>query len=298
MLRTVPLLAGLAATVFVAAASGGVAPMPVRPLPLPGAPTAAPADSDTDDVTYDSGPARYIDKLKMWQMTGGVTLQQGDTHMKTNAALVNLDKDLSALSAKSLAPVHLYDDQNDVTADHGTIDFKTHVATLTDHITLIARPGKAKPGSLQDQSKDPSTMTCETILYDYKRKLGKIPGALTIRQKDRVLTADSGSYDGNAKTVTLVGHVHGRQTDGSVISTDKLIAGIAEDAQWIYIPGPIHAILKVKKDDTGTSPAGGKPSAPAEPAPPPDLPLPPDNTPPSAPSAGAAASPPTAAPSP
>ena len=35
-------------------------------------------------------------------------------------------------------------------------------------------------------------MTCEKMIYDYRRKTGQVPGPLTIRQKDRVLTADSG----------------------------------------------------------------------------------------------------------
>jgi lipopolysaccharide export system protein LptA len=270
----------LLASVAMLAASGAAPESPPSTAPSSPAASATGSSADDDSVTYDSGPARYIDKLKQWEMTGGVTLNQGDTYLKTDAALVNLDKDLSAESARSLAPVHLYDDQNDVTADHGVIDFKTHIATLTDHITLIARSDKAPVGSLQSQSKTPATMTCDTIIYDYRHKTGRIPGSLTIHQKDRVLTADSGTYDGTAKTVTLVGHVKGTQSDGSVMSTDRLVACIDDNNQWIYIPGPIHAVFKVTKQENGDTAGSGATvhQSPSQPAQPPDLPLPGDTT--------------------
>ena len=241
-------------------------PMPVT---LPPQPAAA---SDDETVSYESGPARYLDKQKMWQMTGGVKFTQSDAHLDTNAALVNLDKDLKAKSAKSLAPVHIYDTLNDLTGDHGFLDFTSHVATLNDHITLIARPRtNAKAGSPQSQIKDPATLTCEVMTYDYRKKMGTVPGPLVVHQKDRILTANSGIYNGKDKTVTLVGNVHAKQGDGNEIFAQKMTVGIEEGNEWIYIPGPIRGAFKSQKDD---KPAPTKPAEPAPGAPPPDLPLP------------------------
>jgi len=247
---------------------GTIQPMPVSPP----APVSQPADETEDTVSYESGPARYLDKQKLWQMSGGVKFSQSDTHLDTQAALVNLDSDLKAISAKSLASVHVYDSQNDLTGDHGFLDFTKHLATLKDHITLIARPGgKNSGGSLKSQVKDPATMTCDVMTYDYRKKTGTVPGALVIHQTDRVLTADSGVYNGNDKTVTLIGNVHAKQGDGNEVFAAKMIAGIEEGNEWIFIPGPITGKLKPKKDKPTTNTVE---PPPAQAAPPPDLALP------------------------
>ena len=238
---------------------------------MPVGPPRAAAEPD-DTVSYESGPARYLDKQKLWQMSGGVRFSQSDTHLDTQAALVNMDSNLKAVSAKSLSSVHVYDSQNDLTGDHGFLDFTRHLATLRDHITLIARPGgENSRGSLTSQAKDPATMTCDVMTYDYRKKTGTVPGPLVIHQTDRVLTADSGVYNGNDKTVTLIGNVHAKQGDGNEVFAAKMIAGIDEGNEWIFIPGPIKGAFKPKKDKPAANPA-----SPAQPqaAPPPDLALP------------------------
>jgi len=265
---------------------GGVAPMPVTPPLLGGGGQALPPPStpvplsskDSDTVTYDSGPAQYIDKDHRWMMTGGVTFVQGDANLQTQSALVNLDQDMKAHDAKSLAPVHLWNDDDDLTGTHGVIDFSTHIANIKDHITLIAKPS-TKPqaaGSVRKQFKDPATITCDEIVYNYRKKTGHIPGPLTIHQKDRTVTADTAEYDGNRKTVDLRGHVHGLLKDGSVIDAPEVQIGIDEGHEWIYMPHRIHGVFstKQKDDNKDNSDDNGK----ATPAPPPALPPIPENT--------------------
>lgn len=280
----------------------------VAAAPKPASPNAPAAPNSGDDtVSYQSGPSKYIDKQKLWQMSGGVKFTQEDAHLDTQAALVNLDKDMNAQTAKSLAPVHVYDSQNDLTGDHGFLDFTRHLATLHDHITLIARPGgENSADGATSQFKDPATLTCDTMTYDYKSKIGTVPGPLVVHQTDRVLTADSGVYNGTERTVTLTGNVHAKQSDGSEIFAPKLVAGVEKGNEWIYVPGPIHGTFKSKKDNDKAAPA---PAVPVHPAAPPDLDLPADTsgttgtaapatpaaTPPSQPATGAVV---TATPSP
>ena len=246
-------------------------------------PASGASPSETDEVSYESGPARYLDTQKVWQMTGGVKFSQNDTHLDTNAALVNLDKDMNAVSARSLSPVHMYDPDNDLTGDRGTIDFTRHLATLRDHITLIARPStKPSSGSIKSQQKSPATLTCALMTYDYRKKQGAIPGPLIVHEQDRTLTADSATYDGVGKTVTLIGNVHVEQRsdsssggaqpqEGNELFADKVIAGVANDNQWILVPGPVHGKFH-PKDDTNDTKSQSSPSAP-----PPPLDLPPDD---------------------
>jgi lipopolysaccharide export system protein LptA len=231
---------------------------------------AAPAGDTNSYVTYDAGFSRWLNAPKTVEMSQGVNFQQGDAVLKTEAAVVTLDEQQRARSAKSLAPVHLFDPQNDLTAKRGAIDFTKRVATLADNIVLTVKPAAkaAKPnGGLRSRYKDPATITCESIVYDYKKKVAHVPGALTVHQKDRVVTADSAEYDGNGQVVTLLGHVHGRDKDGNVIETSKLVMVIKEGAESITIPVPTHGKFRVKEEEDekpASAPATQAASAPAE----------------------------------
>ena len=74
-------------------------------------------------------------------MSQGVKFNQDDAWLETDAAIVNLDDEQQALNAESRAPVHLWDSQNDLTGQHGYVDFTKHLATVQDKITLVVKPG-------------------------------------------------------------------------------------------------------------------------------------------------------------
>jgi lipopolysaccharide export system protein LptA len=205
-------------------------------------------------VNYASGHTLWLNNQHQAQMSQSVTLQQGDDIMQTQTAVVNFDDQQQALNAVSHAPVHLWDTQSDLTGQHGTIDFTTHIATITDNVVLTVKPGpensNASAGSLKSRFKDPATLTCSLMTYDYRRKFGTVPGPLTIHQKDRVLTADSGTYDGRLQIVTLIGHVHGQNGEGE-IDAPKAIIGVRQNEEFILSPQPTHGVLTPKNDDSG-----------------------------------------------
>ena len=87
-------------------------------------------------------------------------------------------------------------------------------------------------------------MTCGQMTYDYRHKIGRVPGQLTVHQKDRILTADSGIYDAKAETITLVGNVHGHNGDNE-IQAPKVIFYIKEGDETITIPAPTHGPFPV-----------------------------------------------------
>ncbi len=197
-------------------------------------------------VTYAAGASLWLNAQHQAQMSQGVTIQQDDATLQTQAAIVNFDDQQHALNAVSRAPVHLWDTQSDLTGQHGTVDFTTHVATVTDNIVLTVKPGPqnadAPKGSIKARFKDPATLTCALMTYDYRRKFGTVPGPLTIHQRDRVLTADSGTYDGRLQIITLIGHVHGQNGDGEVDAPEATI-GVREGEEFILITKPTHGIL-------------------------------------------------------
>ena len=241
------------------------------------APSKPAAPVSPQFVTYDAGAAEWLNAPRTVSMSKGVTFTQNDAVLKTDAAVANLDDKQNLLNAESKGPVHLYDSQNDLTGKQGFVDFTKHLAKLQNDITLVVKPGAseadAPAGSLRSRFKDAATMTCQELTYDYRRKFGRVPGPLTVRQViqqktgplTRTLTADAGEYDGRAQTVTLIGNVQGRDSDGNIIrastkgSGKPVVIGIKEGAEFIRIPFPTTGTLPVKNEDDApddsTSPA-------------------------------------------
>ncbi len=259
-------------------------------------------------VTYKFGAAQWLSAPRSVQMSQGVTFGQDDSTLRTDSAVALLDKDQHLLSATSAGPVHIFNPQDDLTGLHGTVDFTRHLARLQDGVVLVVKPGPKDSGaaaaSPRRQFKDPATLTCQAMTYDYRRKIGRVPGPLTVRQviqtKDgpqtRTLTADAGLYNGQSQTIQLVGTIHGEYSDGSLISGDTrlqgkpVVIGIKEGSEYLSVPFPTTGHFPVKEESstdtvddnsddvdlTLPTPAAAPkpfaapaPAAPAKPAPPP-----------------------------
>jgi lipopolysaccharide export system protein LptA len=257
----------------------------IRPSAATHAQSAAPAKTP-EYVTYQFGNSTWLSAPRTIELTDGVEFGQDDAVLKTDAAVALLDKDQNLVSAKAQGPVHIYDTQDDLTGQHGSVDFTKHLATLQDNIVLVVKPGKreanASKASLSKQFKDPATLTCQEMTYDYRNKIGRIPGPLTVTQviqtqddgpQTRILTADAGLYNGKAQTIQLVGSITGTYSDGSKIEGDTrqlgkpVVINIKEGSESIFVPFPSHGHFPVKtQTDTGKD----DPSADNEP----DLTLP------------------------
>ncbi len=224
----------------------------------------APAPKPPGDIGVQAGLTKYLADPRMTALSEGIQFTQDDAVMKTDHATALHDKDGSLLSADAPGPVHLYDPQDDLTGQHGTIDFTSHLAKLSGDVILRVTPGKreaeAPDGSPRRQFKDPATVTCALMTYDYRRKVGKIPGPLTVRQiiqrpegaLTRTLTADTGLYSGRAQTILLAGTVKGEDSDGNVINADTrasgkpIVIGIKEGSEYLSVPFKTNGRFKVK----------------------------------------------------
>ena len=221
-------------------------------------------------VSYKFGAAQWLSAPRSVQMSQGVTFGQDDSTLRTDSAVALLDKDQHLLSATSAGPVHIFNPQDDLTGLHGSVDFTRHLARLQDDVVLVVKPGPKDSGAAEAsprrQFKDPATLTCQAMTYDYRRKIGRVPGPLTVRQviqtKDgpetRTLTADAGLYNGQAQTIQLVGTIHGEYSDGSIISGDTrikgqpVVIGIKEGSEYIDVPFPTQGHFTLKNNSTDT----------------------------------------------
>lgn len=234
---------------------------------LHAAPVPPPAPPSSSFVSYEAGAARWLNVPRTIEMSQGVTFSQDDAFLKTASAIVNLDDHQRALNARSQAPVHLYDTQNDLNGKQGFLDFSRHLASLKDDITLVVKPGAgeqgASAGSLRSQFKDAATLTCQAMIYDYRRKIGRVPGPLKVRQmvegQERLLTADSGSYDANAQVIKLSGNVRGHNGKDTIVASEATI-GTKEGAEFINIPVKLKGVFGVPPPtDEAPENAGGTP---------------------------------------
>ena len=206
-------------------------------------------------MTYDAGYSRWLSAPRTVEMSQGVSFQQGEAFLKTDAAVVHLDSKMNAVNAQSLSKVHIYDSSNDLTGDTGQMDFVHHVASLQGNIVLVTR--RKAPG---ETDSEPATLTCASIDYDYRKKIGSIPGALVVHQKDRVLYADRGVYDTAAQTITLTGNVHGHDVRGNMLQGPTAIVSVTPGQESVTLQGPIHGSFPVSDDTAGAAPAIKKPA--------------------------------------
>ena len=251
----------------------------------------APVAKPSGDVFAVVGLTKYLADPRLTALSEGVQFTQDDAVMKTDHATALHDKDGYLLSADAPGSVHLYDPQDDLTGQHGTIDFTNHLAKLSGDVVLRVTPGKreadAPDGSPRRQFKDPATLTCALMTYDYRRKVGKIPGPLTVHQiiqrkeglLTRTLTADTGLYSGRAQTILLAGSVRGEDSDGNVINADTRASGkpiviyIKEGTETISVPFRTTGRFKTKPQaDNGKDGGDGLDELPPVPPAPPGSP--------------------------
>ena len=271
----------------------------------PGAQTQAQGAKPAQFVTYESGAAQWLSAPHTLELSRGVQFGQDDAVLRTDAATALLDDNSNVISAKAAGPVHLFDSQDDLTGRHGSVDFTKHLATLEGGIVLLVKPGKreasAKNNSPRRQFKDPATLTCAAMTYDYRHKVGRVPGPLTVvqnvRAKDgrtltRTLTADAGLYDGKKETIQLVGTIRGTDSDGNRIEGDTrslgkpVLINIKEGFEALFAPFKTTGVFPVKPGDGKEDGTDDEPDL--------TLPTPPAHTPAAA--ADAPPAPPPAAP--
>ncbi|MBC8142304.1 MAG: LPS export ABC transporter periplasmic protein LptC [Armatimonadetes bacterium] len=149
-------------------------------------------------------------------LTGDVVIRSKEATLSTQTATYNSETQI----ATSPTRLRLDDPQNTLLADKGVAYYSTRDADFTGNVVINARPKQsgsgtnAPKGSLRRNFKDPVTITCTKVRYNWRTKIAVLTGNLTIKQKDRVITGDRGLYDGIAETVTLVGNIKSRRPTG------------------------------------------------------------------------------------
>jgi hypothetical protein len=227
-------------------------------------PSSTQPSLDNDTVSYSDDAGGYWDENNsVLTMNGKVIFHQGAAEVNMTGAVYDRKTD----TATSSSPVTITDTDTTVMGNEGIIDFATHLAILKGHVVMSVIP---KPTDTvkrdQEEAKKPTTILCDQINYDYRAKMAKTTGQVTIKQKDRTVTADDGRYDVAAKIIYLVGNIVGKSADGKTIQAPEAEVSVDESDEWIKASGPIEGIFTIASqenplDSTSKKPATASKSA-------------------------------------
>lgn len=217
-------------------------------------------------------------------LTGSVVIQSEDSTLNTEKATYNGDTQI----ANSPTRLRLDDKQNTLTADKGLAYYSTRDADFAGNVVINARPkqnesANAPKGSLRRNFKDPVTINCGKVRYNWRTKKAVLTESLTIKQKNRTITATRGLYDGVAETVTLVGDIKSRNPSGEAFDVPganaRVIVSFKEGDEYTEaISDPAvkkaRTIIPVREKENGEVEVIEAPEPPAAPVVTPTTPTP------------------------
>ncbi len=142
-------------------------------------------------------------------------------------------------------------------------------AEFSGDVKMVSTPKKKakdgeKPSEMKDRVKgEPTTLTADTLSYDYSNKLGDAKGNVVVVQKHRTVWADEGYYDQNLEKILLKGNVRLKNTGDEELKelkdADTVTVSLEDD--WIDIvakPGGVVIMDLDVKDEDEKKPAKGE----------------------------------------
>lgn len=178
----------------------------------------------------DASSYRWDGKDRILALKGNVKFTQGDTSLTAD----KVDYKESTNTATAAGNLKIYDDQNTVTGDLCTISFKDKKGSVTGNVRLLIKPKPDGGKSIKSEWKDDTVVTCNVLDYFYKEKRAVIPGALTIKQKKRVVTADSGTYFAREELAKLTGNIKGHDDKNRHnFQAPSVTISLKDSDQWI-----------------------------------------------------------------
>jgi lipopolysaccharide assembly outer membrane protein LptD (OstA) len=178
----------------------------------------------------DTSSYKWDGNDRILALKGNVKFTQGDTALTAD----KVDYKESTNTAIATGNLKIYDDRNTITGDLCTVNFKEKKGSVTGNVRLLIKPKPEGGKSLKSEWKDDTEVTCALLDYFYKEKRAVVPGALTITQKKRVVTADSGTYFVKDELAKLVGNVKGRDDKNRHnFQAPSVTISLKESDQWV-----------------------------------------------------------------
>ncbi len=201
-----------------------------------------PAEVKYTEIKYsaDTSSYRWDGEDRIIALKGNVKFVQGDTTVTADKA----DYRESTKTAQVSGNLKITDPQTDATGELCTVNFQDKKAMLTGKVHMTARPklkpkpenpaANNKPKPVSAEWKDEVVVTCDKIEYFYKEKRAEATGTLKIVQKNRIITADAGTYLGKEEIVKLTGNIQAKdEKEKHTFSAPKVTVSLKQDDEWV-----------------------------------------------------------------
>jgi lipopolysaccharide assembly outer membrane protein LptD (OstA) len=191
------------------------------------------------DAKADSLKSKWGEK-KTTLMQGNVKFVHGDTTLTSDL----VDYDGNAKTAVSPGALKITDPECDITGDKGFADLNKKLGVVNGNVVMHVKPKLTTEEEKARQDKDsnnvsaklkePTTVTCAKLEYQYKAKIATATGGVIFKQEKRTASADKAIYDRNTEKLTLIGHVKAVDEDGQTFSSpDKVTISLKKGDEWM-----------------------------------------------------------------
>jgi lipopolysaccharide assembly outer membrane protein LptD (OstA) len=247
---------------------------------------AAPARKATRTVTLKAKvfTSKETPQGNIRRLQEDVVITSEDTRFTSDLATYNDTTNIATSPGK----MKIEDTSNSIVGDTGTAFYKTRDAKIRGNVTIVAKPrpeDQAAPeGSSRKQFDAPATVTCDNVDYNWRTRIAVATGHLTMKQKDRNVTADRAIVDGRQEQVTLDGNVVFTNAKGERATAPKVVVIFKKGAEEFKAMGGVVGTFSVEDEDEQTPggtppnpvgpPGEGKPGVPTPPTPAPAEPKP------------------------
>ena len=251
-------------------------------------------------VTLDSGSFTDNTVTGIRTLSNGVRITSDGTVMKTALAQYNY----RTFIAVAPGNIQIEDERNTLVGNNGKAFYNTRDAVIQGNVKIVVRPkpgsASAPEGSPRREFKDPVTIFCDRVDYNWRTRIAIATGNLTLKQTTsdgtrRTATAKKLTFYTREERLVLEGDVNAVDSKGQKLTGPEAIAITKEGAEQFRMEKGAIATFEVPDEDEPD--AGAKPATPPASAgaktppavsgpaktPPPGSPATPPPTPPAAP---------------
>jgi lipopolysaccharide assembly outer membrane protein LptD (OstA) len=222
---------------------------------------------------------------KIHRFEKNVVFTSEDTRLTTDLATFSETTQIATSPGK----MKIEDTNNSIVGDTGIAYYKTRDAKIRGNVTIVAKPSPedqtAPEGSSRRQFDAPAAVTCDNVDYNWHTRIAIATGHLTMKQKDRVVTADRAVVDGRQEQVTLDGNVVFTNSKGERATSPKVVIVYKKGDEKFTATGGVKGTFSIQDEDEQAptdagskpvTPPGGAPPGTTPPAPAPSTPAPPE----------------------
>jgi lipopolysaccharide assembly outer membrane protein LptD (OstA) len=190
---------------------------------------------------------RYDQATKTHVYTGHIVATHGDTTLTADRIAYNEAEN----TATATGHIRVTNPRNRVEGDTAAVDFNRKIVRLRGEngVRIVALPTPSKEGAtgLRNRIKEPVTLDCKAIDYNYRAKTASAEGPVKVSRTNQVLTGDAATYSADDDLISLTGNVHGKDEKNQTFQAPSLKVSLKEGAEWMEAPN-VTATFFVKEE--------------------------------------------------